>query len=251
MYLNRQSLKAGISRRGYPRPASLLTALKRFCLFRPGLGGSFGSEPGFRRLPLPRVPPKMVLAAILSVFFSGSVAPKGDTPCLPGEDSMFMTYVCDPAGNRYAGVRIGGLNWMVSNLRYKIEDSWCFGNDPANCEKYGRLYTWASGQEACKQLGEQWRLPTDEDWAELREEIGGSEEAYRRLSGHDGFSALLGGFRRPDGTSFGMGNRGYYWSATAWDAEKAWSYYFSISNREMIRATSQKSWAFSCRCVRD
>ena len=35
--------------------------------------------------------------------------------------------------------------WLAENLNYVVDDSWCYGDDPANCEKYGRLYsTWAA-----------------------------------------------------------------------------------------------------------
>lgn len=35
--------------------------------------------------------------------------------------------------------------WLAENLNYAVDDSWCYEDDPANCEKYGRLYsTWAT-----------------------------------------------------------------------------------------------------------
>ncbi|WP_458449949.1 FISUMP domain-containing protein [Fibrobacter sp.] len=35
--------------------------------------------------------------------------------------------------------------WLAENLNYAVDNSWCYEDDPANCEKYGRLYsTWAA-----------------------------------------------------------------------------------------------------------
>ena len=37
------------------------------------------------------------------------------------------------------------FTWLAENLNYAVDNSWCYEDDPANCEKYGRLYsTWAA-----------------------------------------------------------------------------------------------------------
>ena len=32
--------------------------------------------------------------------------------------------------------------WMAQNLNYEMRDSFCYKNEPAYCEVYGRLYTF-------------------------------------------------------------------------------------------------------------
>jgi uncharacterized protein (TIGR02145 family) len=51
---------------------------------------------------------------------------------------------CDERdGKKYVYVTIGAQTWMAENLNYEAENSFCLDDDPANCEKYGRQYSWA------------------------------------------------------------------------------------------------------------
>ena len=44
----------------------------------------------------------------------------------------------------YGSVNINGQIWMAKNWGCYVSGSKCYNNDPTNCDKYGRLYDWAT-----------------------------------------------------------------------------------------------------------
>ncbi len=164
-------------------------------------------------------------------------------------------------GQTYRTVRLNGLTWMAENLNYNLgEGSWCYDNDPANCGKTGRLYTWEAAKKACRAVG--WRLPTDTEWREMAKQFGGADDdasdggkaAYQALieGGPSGFAAQRGGIRNSLGDFINLGVLGLYWSASERGADLAWRYYFSRNYGKLYRFYfGNKSVGLSCRCVQD
>ena len=128
-------------------------------------------------------------------------------------------------GNTYKTVKIGEQVWMAENLNYADsvktpslkENSWCYGNVAANCEKYGRLYTWAAAIDSVKLANDVmnpldcgygktcdfsgtvqgicpsgWHLPSRDEWNTLITAVGGDSKAGTALKSTSGWTSLNG-----------------------------------------------------------
>jgi len=200
-------------------------------------------------------------------------------------------------GKVYRTVKIGTQTWMAENLNYNASGSTCYGEGgkvintnmtlskaqiQANCNKYGRLYDYATvTAEAKKICPAGWHLPTKEEWDILIATVGGNETAGKFLkatsgwnkngNGTDkfGFAAMPGGeyfsytrfaealaqMDQPDFEGYSnVGNSGEWWSATE---------SIKIDAHNQIWCLDDCDWhfdrdddyihfySFSVRCVKD
>jgi uncharacterized protein (TIGR02145 family) len=161
---------------------------------------------------------------------------------------------------KYKTVAIGGKTWMAQNLNYKTGNSWCYGNNNTNCDKYGRLYNWITAMNACPSG---WHPATRQEWDILVTAVGGYSMAGTRLkstsgwnsggNGTDnyGFSALPGGNRYyRDGSFNGTGYFGSFWTAT--ERGNNFAYIRHLGNDYNVNENySDKGFGMSLRCVGD
>jgi len=189
----------------------------------------------------------------------------------------------DNDGNTYAIVQIGTQTWMAENLRtsrYRNGDAipnvtnnttwaslttgaWAtYDNNAANNATYGKLYNWyavADGRNVCP-VG--WHVPTDAEWTVLSNHLG-SEPGHKMKStsgwsnngngsNASGFTGFPGGDRGNNGTFYGGGRYGYFWSSSENDSDSAWYRYLTNALRGLFRNDdSNEKLGFSVRCVRD
>ena len=179
-------------------------------------------------------------------------------------------------GKWYTTVEIGNQCWMNENLNITTSSgSWCYDDDDANCDIYGRLYSWGQALNVCP---EGWHLPSDDEWKILegtvdsQYEVGDAiwngwgnrgADAGKRLkstsgwnldgNGTDnfGFSALPASYREIDGTFQYLGNNAYFW--TSQDMSDLLATYRSIGydTDKIGRLSLEKTYGFSVRCVKD
>ena len=200
-------------------------------------------------------------------------------------------------GQTYKTVKIGGQVWMAANLNYAYtgvpynyaggntsdSTSWCYDNDPVNCSKYGRLYTWAAamdsvgtwsanskgcGQEKnCSPIypvrgvcPEGWHLPDTTEWKTLIFSVGGfagmklkSTTNWHSGGGTDAylFSALPAGERGDDGYYYGENYRANFWCSTEFDYYYACGMLMRYDINVVNLYGIYKGGGYSVRCVKD
>ena len=128
-------------------------------------------------------------------------------------------------GQKYKTVCIGNQRWMAENLNYDTVGGHCYDNNPTLCDSLGKLYEWATAEVVCP---EGWHLPTDTEWNELIEYLGGVQVAGGKMkathgwdppntgaSNESGFSALgAGKFYTATMTYGSIGEVSTFWADT-------------------------------------
>jgi len=185
----------------------------------------------------------------------------------------------------YRTVQIGEQRWMAENLRFKLKGSYCYENKDYNCDRYGRLYTWASSMRLVeffntRRVGDRnkgvhdlcpngWHLPTNRDFMKMRSFVarkGKSGQAGTSLKtsegwnrenripfGDDefGFHALAAGERDYEGIYMGLGEGAQFWTSTEYDAYGASLWQLRYDTGDFDHSMEGKDLGASIRCVED
>lgn len=166
--------------------------------------------------------------------------------------------------NTYKTIQIGYQTWMAENLNFKPNfGSWSYNNDPNQSIKYGRLYNWSTSLLYCSPNG--WHIPSDEEWTQLIDFLGGPSIAGNCLkevgtdfwlfpndgaTNSSGFTALPSGYF--DGSSFNYLNQNaMYWSSTEFDANNSYARILSFDGPEMAKSVFNKDYGFALRCIKN
>jgi uncharacterized protein (TIGR02145 family) len=202
------------------------------------------------------------------------------------EETTSGTFIDSRDGNEYNWVQIGDQVWMAENLAYLpsvnmvadgSEDAagsyyYVYGYDGTNVAEakatdnyatYGVLYNWTAAMNACP---DGWHLPSDAEWTELTDYLGGESVAGGKLketgtthwaspntgaTNETGFTALPGGYRNSSGSFVSIGYYGYWWSATEIGATSAWYRFMFFYSSDVSSYNYYKEVGLSVRCLRD
>lgn len=147
-------------------------------------------------------------------------------------------------GQVYKTVKIGNQTWMAQNLNYVPGGntaSYCYDDNPKNCNVYGRLYTWSAAMDSAGTISntgkgcgfgktctpmepvvgicpDGWHLPSSSEWEtlfsftgtntrdKLKSLIGWTNIDGSSANGTDdyGFSAVPGGYMDGSESAYGM-----------------------------------------------
>ena len=215
------------------------------------------------------------------------------------EDGVTGTMTDGRDGQTYKIVKIGRKIWMAENLNYAYtgvpfksgeitfdSTSWCYDNDPANCAKYGRLYTWSAAMDSVgrwstngKGCGDKtmcsptypvrgicpegWHLPTGIEWGMLFILDGYTSTAAERLKSASGwadngngsdiysFAVLPAGTRNPIEGYVDEGFCTTFWTSDGDDDYYADAKTMNYNSKGVSEYGFHKYFGFSVRCVKD
>ncbi len=223
------------------------------------------------------------LMLILFGFVLLTSCGKDNTPTEPDGNSQNKTgtFTDSRDNHTYKWIKIGNQIWMAENLAYtgsgikhltdntqwnqnSSRDAWCFYNNQTdNGKTYGVLYQWKSAKIACP---DGWHLPTDNEWSELIDYLGGEMQAGGKMKeastshwnspnkdadNSSGFTGLPGGSRHYNGTFDFLNKRGYWWSATESSDNAAHYCTLYFDGEAAGRLGYVKSVGLSVRCIKD
>jgi len=210
--------------------------------------------------------PQLPLAEDVAICENESVAllvAKGENITWYGETDSNLF---DPRDRQhYKGVEIGDQVWMAENLNYYTPKgtSWYYDNDSLTyAEVYGRLYD----REKAFGCPSGWHLPSDAEWYEMFNFLGGDSIAAGKLkeqgNSHwlapnsdatniSGFTALPAGYSI-NLDFFSFGEEAYFWSSQSGGKEMGIAFRLSYNSPEI---TKEKLYmdgdGASVRCIKD
>lgn len=187
-------------------------------------------------------------------------------------------------GRIYKTAIFGGKEWMTENLAYlpsvfppssgSYTEARYYvygynGSDvatakqQANYTTYGVLYNWPAAKAVCPPG---WHLPTEDEWKQLIDYLGGWSVASGKMkeigtvhwlypnteaSNESGFSALPAGCRIDVGKFSSVGEYAFWWSFTEDSTNRAWKWFLSYGSSDVGRYNDYKDQGFSVRYVKD
>ncbi len=175
----------------------------------------------------------------------------------------------------YEYAKLGNYTWMIENLRYTDSTktpslkgkTWCYDNDPANCEKYGPLYIWGAAIDSVKlasdpdnpmvcgwrepkcELGriqgicpDGWRMPSMSEFNNLARFVESNEGS---------FSILFAGQLLTSSSFRGIGTWAYFWTATDLETSFDAGVGRASPTKSLYVTGEYQNSACSVRCLKD
>jgi len=187
--------------------------------------------------------------------------------------------VTDYDGNVYGTIQIGNQLWMKENLKSlhysdgtPIPDVVAYNNSDSLAEIYGRLYSWDAAMKNSTVENAQgvcpceWYVPSDKDWRELEQFLGGISVAGGKMkattgwklpntgaTNSSGFSAIAAGeYDSYEFKKFQLFNEyAVFWTSTNISISKARERYLAYNKVSSNTYDWYKILKYSIRCVKD
>ena len=130
--------------------------------------------------------------------------------------------------------------------------AWCYyENNSAAGALQGKLYNGFAMMDPRGLAPEGYHVATDFDWIRLASYLGGRDTAGLEMRNEKGFRALMGGYRNADGSFYGSGVNGNWWSSTVEFSDVMSNVVLNHQNSVVFRNYSKLPDGLSVRCLRD
>ncbi len=139
--------------------------------------------------------------------------------------------------------------WFAENVNYEVPGSYCYDDEPAYCDKFGRLYNYKAAKEACP---EGWHVPTIEEWNTLFKLFGGMHNAGEHLTpdGDSHMNMLYGGFAEPGHKFKDITISGNWWDSELKGSDAAGIITMEHGTNDIAHAVIGSYHKLSSRCVK-
>jgi uncharacterized protein (TIGR02145 family) len=170
-------------------------------------------------------------------------------------------------------VKIGSQEWASEDLKVTKfrngediplvtdNEEWAKLDTAAYCvtSRGNYLYNWYAVNDIRGLAPEGFYVPTDEEWTELIDFLGGEEVAGEKMkteewggNNQSGFSALPGGYRLYYyGYFVNEGYNGYWWSSSANGTNSDGKRFLFSANDSVYRDNYYQRYGFSVRCLKN
>jgi uncharacterized protein (TIGR02145 family) len=215
-----------------------------------------------------------------------------NTFAVGGSSGPCPDHATDLDGNTYQTVQIGTQCWLVENLRVEhYRDgsaiptnlnnlAWSnaetgafavYDNSATIKSTFGLLYNWYAVADPRGLCPAGWHVPTDAEWTQLTEQLGGAFEAGGKMkstgtlaegtglwrepnadaSNSSGFSGLPGGNRNINGNYNRLTQYGRFWSLSEFDSANAIVRRLLFNFGNISTFQNEKQNGYSVRCIMD
>jgi len=169
--------------------------------------------------------------------------------------SLFFKFKVTCDNYDYTVFSINDKLWFTENLKTTVDAlnqqimSYSYDGVLENSNTYGKLYKY---KEAIKACPSGWHLPSRQEWKELVDFYGGSENAYTSLvvGGNSNLNLLFGGYLNTSNEYCRLGSMGEFWTSTKTQDDRAISYAISTNTNSVVETDNNVNYAFSVRCIK-
>ncbi|MBK6965357.1 MAG: hypothetical protein IPH20_15860 [Bacteroidales bacterium] len=147
-----------------------------------------------------------------------------------------------------------------------------YNNDEVTYKNtYGALYNWYTVVDSRNLCPAGWKIPDDQDWAELSGFLGGADIAGGKMKSTrtapdphprfelpnvgatniSGFTGYPGGYRLNTGLFEEIGRSGYWWNSTVDNSNLTWMRALDYNGDDLYMDMAPRQFGFSVRCLRN